>query len=92
MQSVSRKRNYWDIQKRKISSQHLRKKPFIYQYQDKYISAFDPSEEIEEVYYESYYDNSMYEYENVSELNDILAGFTTITDNLIQIHLDKEID
>lgn len=70
----------------------LRKKPFIYQYQDKYVSAFDPSEEIDEVYYESYYDNSMYEYENVSELNEILAGFTTITDNLIHIHQAKIID
>lgn len=70
----------------------LRKKPFVYQYQDKYISAFDPSEEMDEHYYERYYDDSMYEYENVSELNEILAGFTTITDNLIQIHQDKIID
>jgi site-specific DNA recombinase len=70
----------------------LRKKPFIYQYQDKYISEFDPSQEMDEHYYERYYDNSMYEYENVSELNEMLAGFTTITDNLIQIHQDKIID
>ena len=70
----------------------LRKKPFKYQYQDKYISEFDPYEEIDELYYESYYDNSMYKYENASELNKILAGFTTITDNLIQINVDKIID
>lgn len=70
----------------------LRKKPFIYQYQDKYLSVFDPTEEIDEDYYQSYYDNSMYEYENVSELNEILAGFTTITDNLIHIYQDKIID
>ena len=70
----------------------LRKKPFKYQYQDKYISEFDPYEEIDELYYESYYDNSMYKYENASELNKILSGFTTITDNLIQINVDKIID
>lgn len=70
----------------------LRKKPYIYQYQDKFISEFDPSNEIDEIYYENYYDNSMYGYENVSELNEILNGFTTITDNLIQINKDKIID
>lgn len=70
----------------------LRKRPFIYQYQDKYLSAFDPSEQMDEDYYERYYDDSMYEYENVSELSEILAGFTTITDNLLQIHQDKIID
>jgi DNA invertase Pin-like site-specific DNA recombinase len=66
----------------------LRKKPFIYQYQDKFLSAFDPSEDIDE-YYQRYYDDSMYDYDNVSELSEILAGFTTITDNLLQIHQDK---
>ena len=70
----------------------LRKKPFIYQYQDKYLSVFDPSEEIDENYYERYNDDSMYDYKNASELNEILAGFKTITDNLIQIHLDKTIE
>jgi site-specific DNA recombinase len=69
----------------------LRKKPFIYQYQDKYITAFDPSEEIDD-YYERYYDNSMYDYKDVPELNEMLTDFTTITDNLIQIHQDKIID
>ena len=70
----------------------LRKKPFVYQYQDNFISAFNPSEQTDEDYYEAYVDNSMYQYENISELSEILAGFTTITDNLLQIHQDKIID
>ena len=70
----------------------LRKKPFVYQYQDNFISAFNPSEQTDEDYYEAYLDNSMYQYENVSELSEILAGFTTITDNLLQIHQVKIID
>lgn len=69
----------------------LRKKPFIYQYQEKYVNEFSPSEQMIEDYYETLYDNSMYEYNDISELNTILAGFTTITENLIQIHQDKTI-
>jgi hypothetical protein len=70
----------------------LRKKPFKYQYKVKFISEFNPSEEIDENYYERYNDDSMYDYKNASELNEILAGFRTITDNLIQIQLDKIIE
>lgn len=68
-----------------VSRKGLRKKPFKYQYQDTFLPAFDSTEDIED-YYERYYDDSMYEYGNVHELNKILAGFTTIADNLIQIH------
>ena len=70
----------------------LRKKPFIYQYQDKYVNEYNPSEQMIEDYYETFYDNSKYEYNDISELNTILDGFTTITDNLIQIHSDKIIE
>lgn len=70
----------------------LRKKPFIFQYQDKYINEFNPSEQMIEDYYETFYDDSMYNYDNISELNTMLDGFTNITDNLIQIHQDKIID
>ena len=70
----------------------LRKKPFIYQYQDKYVNEYNPSEQMIEDYYETFYDNSKYEYNDISELNTILDGFTTITDNLIQIHQDKIIE
>lgn len=69
----------------------LRKKPFIYQYQDKFINEFEQSEQMEEDFYETFYDNSMYEYNNKSELNSMLDGFTTITDNLIQIHNKEDI-
>lgn len=73
-------------------SKRIKKKPFKYQYKVKFISEFNPSEEIDENYYERYNDDSMYDYKNSSELNEILASFTTVTDNLIQIHLDKKIE
>lgn len=70
----------------------LRKKPFVYQYQDNYINKFNPAEQMIEDYSETFYDDSMYQYDNITELNTMLTGFTSITDNLIQIHQDKIIE
>lgn len=67
-----------------ISRKGVRKQPYKFQYQDKYISSHNPSEELEEDYYQRLFDDSEFNYSNLKEYNDIVKNFTTVAnDNLI---------
>lgn len=68
-----------------ISRKGIRKQPYNFQYQAKFINKFNPSEEeLEEDYYERFYDDSDYNYSNLKEYNNIVKNFKTVSsDNLI---------
>lgn len=67
-----------------LSRKGIRKQPYIFQYNVKYIPEFNPTEEVEEDYYNLYYDNLSYDYSNLKEYNSIVENFITVSnDNLI---------
>lgn len=67
-----------------ISRKGIRKKPYKFQYQAKYISEFNPSDELGEDYYDGFYDDSCYNYSNLKEYNNIVKIFNTVaSDNII---------
>lgn len=71
-----------------VSRKGLRKKPPIFQYQESYISEFDPTMQDLQDYidYNDYInDNPKYQYKNTIELNKLLNEFTTVTDNVLSI-------
>jgi site-specific DNA recombinase len=69
-----------------ISRKGIRKQPYKFQYQDKYISEFNPSEELDEDYYNRFYDDTIYNYSNLKEYNNIVENFNIVDiDNLITL-------
>lgn len=69
-----------------VDRKGVRKKPFQYRYQDKYLEVHDPSEVADEDYYEYLTDNSEYDYKNLAEYNSIIKDFKIISDNIINIY------
>lgn len=67
-----------------ISRKGIRKQPYVFQYQANYINGFSPSEELEEDYFERFYNDSIYDYKNLKGYNKIVENFTIVAnDNLI---------
>lgn len=78
-----------------VNRKGARKKPFAYQYKDKYLTDYtsnehDPSEVVDDDYYDDITDNSEYNYKNLAEYNNIIKDFKTISDNIINIYQELE--
>ena len=74
-----------------ISRKGIRKQPYIFQYLDKFLPVFNPYEELEEDYYQSFYDDSVFNYSNLKEYNNIVKSFKTVSDhNLIILEKSNE--
>lgn len=68
-----------------LTRKGIRKQPYKFQYHVEYFADFNPSEEMEEDYYDRFNDNHKYDYSNLKEYNKIVKKFSTVSDDNLVI-------